>query len=169
MVLDLVAPAGPDVNGNPIWVTPTANTTIYVKYDGNVTGTTGSVSPVVCVTIFLTMLMRNYIKILDNTDNDQSGIAIYTCNGAKIAAVYGEDPKGSTTGIGVAYWDVGSTLQPFCKEKVVVASDDFASTLVNQPVTISVLLNDFGFLATIDPSSVSTLGLLQPKAWYSNY
>ena len=39
--LDLVAPAGPDVNGNPIWVTPTANTTVYVKYDGNISGTTG--------------------------------------------------------------------------------------------------------------------------------
>lgn len=162
--LDLVAPAGPDVNGNPIWVTPTANTTIYVKYDGNVTGTSGSVSPCgLRYDISYNVNALNYIKILDNTDNDQSGIAIYTCNGAKIAAVYGEDPKGSTTGIGIAYWDVGSTLQPFCKEKVVVASDDFASTLVNQPVTISVLVNDFGFLATIDPTSVSTLGLLQPK------
>lgn len=162
--LDLAGPAGPDVNGNPIWVTPTVNTTIYVKYDGNVTGTSGSVSP--CGLRFDAQYNVNalhYIKILDNTDNDQSGIAIYTCNGAKIAAVYGEDPRGSTTGIGVAYWDVGSTLQPFCKEKVIVASDDFASTLVDQPVTISILENDFGFLATIDPSSVSTLGLLQPK------
>ncbi len=162
--LDLVAPAGPDVNGNPIWVTPTVNTTIYVKYDGNVTGTTGSVSPCgLRYDVSYNVNALNYIKILDNTDNDQSGIAIYTCNGAKIAAVYGEDPKGSSTGIGIAYWDVGSTLQPFCKEKVVVASDDFASTLVNQPVTITILVNDFGFLATIDPTSVSTLGLLQPK------
>ena len=32
--LDLVAPPGPDVNGNPIWVTPNMNTTIYVKWDG---------------------------------------------------------------------------------------------------------------------------------------
>ena len=63
----------------------------------------------------------NYIKIRDPTDNDQSGIAIYTCNGAKIAAVYGEDPQGSTTGIGIAYWDVGSTIQPFCKQKIVIA------------------------------------------------
>ena len=75
------------------------------------------------------------------TDNDQSGIAIYTCNGAKIAAVYGEDPAGSTAG-NSAYWDVGSTIQPFCKQKIVIARDDFASTLVNQPVTITVLDND---------------------------
>ena len=43
--LDLVAPPGPDVNGNPIWVTPTSNTTIYVKWDGKVSGTTGLASP----------------------------------------------------------------------------------------------------------------------------
>jgi hypothetical protein len=162
--LDLVAPAGPDVNGNPIWVTPTMNTTIYVKYDGNVNGAGGTASP--CGLRYDAMYnvnALNYIKIKDPNDNDQSGIAIFTCNGAKIAAVYGEDPQGSSTGFGIAYWDVGSTLQPFCKEKLVVASDDFATTLVNQPVTITILENDFGFMATIDPSSVSTIGLLQPK------
>lgn len=162
--LDLNATSGPDVNGNPIWVTPTANTIIYVKYNGNVNGNSGLISPCgLRYDVAYTVNALNYIKIKDPSDNDQSGIAIFTCNGAKIAAVYGEDPQGSGTGYGVAYWDVGSTLQPFCKEKLVVASDDFASTLVSQPVTITVLDNDFGFLATIDPSSVSTLGLLQPK------
>jgi hypothetical protein len=162
--LDLDATPGPDVNGNPIWVTPTANTTIYVKYNGNVTGNAGLISPCgLRYDIAYNVNALNYIKIKDPNDNDQGGIAIYTCNGAKIAAVYGEDPMGSGTGYGVAYWDVGSTLQPFCKEKLVVASDDFASTLVSQPVTITVLDNDFGFLASIDPSSVSTLGMLQPK------
>ena len=161
--LDLVAPPGPDVNGNPIWVTPSYNTTIYVKYDGNISGTSGSVSPCgLRYDVSYNLNALNYIKIKDPNDNDQSGIAIYTCNGAKIAAVYGEDPKGSTTGIGIAYWDVGSTIQPFCKEKLVVATDDYATTLVNQPVTISVLDNDFGFLATIDPATVNMLGLLQP-------
>lgn len=162
--LDLDATPGPDVNGNPIWVTPTANTIIYVKYNGNVTGNSGLISPCgLRYDVAYTVNALNYIKIKDPSDNDQSGIAIFTCNGAKIAAVYGEDPMGSNTGYGVAYWDVGSTLQPFCKEKIVVASDDFASTLVSQPVTITILDNDFGFLATIDPSSVSTLGLLRPK------
>jgi hypothetical protein len=32
-------------NDNPVWVTPTGNTTIYVKYDGNVSGSTGLLSP----------------------------------------------------------------------------------------------------------------------------
>ena len=62
-----------------------------------------------------------------------------------------------------AYWDVGATIQPFCKQRIVIADDDFATTLVSQPVTISVLNNDIGFLAIIDPATVSTFGLLQPK------
>jgi len=162
--LDLVAPPGPDVNGNPIWVTPSTNTTIYVKYNGDVSGTSGLVSPCgLRYDVSYTLNALNYIKIKDPSDNDQSGIAIYTCNGAKIAAVYGEDPQGSGTGIGVAFWDVGSTIQPFCKQKLVIATDDYTTTLVGQPVTISILDNDFGFLATIDPATVSTIGLLQPS------
>jgi hypothetical protein len=162
--LDLDATPGPDVNGNPIWVTPNANTIVYVKYNGDISGPGGLTSP--CGLKYDDLFpvnALNYIKIRDAADNDQSGIAIYTCTGAKIAAVYGEDPQGSGTGIGVAYWDVGSTIQPFCKQKLIFAVDDYATTLVNQPVTISNLLNDYGFLATIDPASVSTIGLLQPK------
>ncbi|MGZ5221046.1 MAG: Ig-like domain-containing protein, partial [Chitinophagaceae bacterium] len=161
--LDLVAPVGPDVNGNPVWVTPTANTTVYVKYDGNISGSSGLVSPCgLMYDVSYNVNALNYIKIRDPNDNDQGGIAIYTCNGAKIAAAYGEDPQGSTAG-NSAYWDVGTTIQPFCKQKIVIATDDYATTLVSQPVTISVLLNDFGFLGTIDPTTVTTLGLLQPK------
>jgi hypothetical protein len=162
--LDLIAPSGPDVNGNPIWVTPNVTTTIYVKYDGNITGSSGLSSPCgLKYDVLYNVNALNYIKIKDPSDNDQSGIAVYTCNGAKISAVYGEDPQGSGTGVGVAYWDVGSTIQPFCKQKIIFAVDDYAKTLVNQPVTIPILKNDYGFLATIDPASVSTIGLLQPK------
>ena len=159
--LDLVAPAGPDVNGNPIWVTPNMNTTIYVKWDGKVSGTSGLISP--CGLRYDSAIVLNalkYVKLRDLTDNDQSGLAVYTCNGAKIAAVYGEDPQGSLTGIGIAYWDVGTTILPFCKQKLIFANDDYARTMVNQPVTIPVLLNDFGFLAVIDPTSVNNAGLL---------
>ena len=163
--LDLVAPTGPDVNGNPIWVTPSANTIIYVKWDGKVSGNTGLVAPGCGLRydVAIPLNALNYTKLRDPNDNDQSGIAVYTCNGAKIAAVYGEDPQGSGTGIGVAYWDVGTTILPFCKQKLIFANDDYARTMVNQPVTIPILLNDFGFLAVVDPSTVSTAALLQPK------
>ena len=162
--LDLVAPAGPDVNGNPIWVTPSANTTIYVKYDGKISGTSGSISPCgLRYDVAIPLNALNYTKIRDLSDNDQSGIAIYTCNGAKLAAVYGEDPQGSLTGIGIAYWDVGTTILPFCKQKLIFANDDYGRTMINQPVTIPILLNDFGFLSVIDPTSVTTTGYLQPN------
>lgn len=161
--LDLVAPPGPDVNGNPVWVTPSSNTTIYVKWDGDLLNG-GSTSP--CGFKFDNSYSLNaleYRALRDATDNDQGGLAVYTCDGAKIAAVYGADPKGSGTGIGVAYWDVGTTIQPFCGKKLIFANDDRAYTLTGDPVTIPVLKNDAGFLAVINPASLSTVGYLQPK------
>ena len=149
-------------NDNPVWVTPTANTTVYVKYDGNINGTTGSLSPCgMRYDISYTVDALNHKRILDAGDKDQSGIAIFTCDGTKLAAVYGEDA--STAVIGDPSWDVGSTIQPFCKQKLIFANDDYARSLINQPVTIPILLNDRGFLAEIDPSTVSTTALLQPK------
>ncbi|MBC7946688.1 MAG: T9SS type A sorting domain-containing protein [Chitinophagaceae bacterium] len=146
-------------NDNPIWVTPTANTTVYVKYDGDVSNGPLTSPCGLKYDVAMPVNALNYIKIRDASDNDQSGTAVYTCNGAKIAAVYGEDP--STAVIANPSWDVGATIQPFCKQKIIIATDDYATSLVSQPVTISVLDNDFGFLATVDPSTVTTLGLLQ--------
>ncbi len=149
-------------NDNPVWVTPTANTTVYVKYDGNVSGTSGLLSPCgLRYDVSYPLNALNHKRILDPNDNDQSGIAIFTCNGAKLAAVYGEDPSSATAAN--PSWDVGSTIQPFCKQKLIFANDDYARTMVNQPVTIPVLLNDFGFLAVIDPTSVTNTALLQPS------
>jgi|GEM_PF-1117737 len=146
---------------NPIWVTPTANTTIYVKYDGNVT-TGALVSPCgLHYDVSYPLNVLNHKRLLDLTDNDQSGLAVYTCDGVKLAAVYGEDPSTAVTAN--PSWDVGSTIQPFCKEKLIFANDDYGRTMVNQPVTIPILLNDYGFLAVVDPTSVTTTGLLQPK------
>ena len=148
-------------NDNPVWVTPAANTTIYVKYDGNIVSG-GSLSP--CgfrYDVSYAVNALNFRRILDAGDNDQSGLSVYTCDGTKIAAVYGEDPNTALTAN--PSWDVGSTLQPFCKGKLVFANDDYATTLVNQPVTIAVLINDFGFQSTIDPLTVVNFGLLQPK------
>ena len=149
-------------NDNPVWVTPTSNTTIYVKYNGNISGTTGLLSPCgMRYDVSYTLNALNYRRLLDVSDNDQSGLAVFTCNGAKLAAVYGEDA--STAVAGSPSWDVGSTIQPFCKQKLIFANDDYARTMVNQPVTIPILLNDFGFLAVVDPGTVTTTALLQPK------
>lgn len=148
-------------NGNPVWVTPAANTTLYVKYDGEVLNG-GSASP--CGLRYdesFTVNALSYKKLLDASDKDQSGLAVYTCDGTKIAAVYGEDP--SLSGPANPYWDVGSTIQPFCGQKLILANDDRAYTLTGDAVTIPVLKNDAGFLAVINPASLSTVGYLQPK------
>ncbi len=148
-------------NDNPLWVTPSANTTVYVKYDGDVLNG-GSTSPCgLKYDVSYTVNYLNYIKIKDASDNDQSGTAVYTCDGVKLAAVYGEDP--ATAVSGSPSWDVGSTIQPFCKEKLIIANDDNALTLVNTPVSIKVTKNDAGFLAIVDQTTVTTTGLQQPS------
>lgn len=147
-------------NDNPIWVTPNANTTVYIKYDGDVLNGPNTSPCGLKYDALANVNYLNHIRIKDNNDNNQSGTAVYTCNGAKIAAVYGEDP--STAAQASPSWDVGSTIQPFCKEKLIIANDDYAVTLVNTPVTINVIKNDAGFLAIIDPATVSTTSLLQP-------
>ena len=156
------APGSTDLsrNDNPIWVTTTLNTTLYVKYDGDVS-TGPNTSPCgLKYDVSYTLNALNYLRILDNADNDQSGIALYTCNGAKLCAVYGEDA--STAQVGNPSWDVGSTIQPFCKEKLIFANDDYEVTTINTPVNIKELSNDVGFLAVIDPATVTISGLLQP-------
>lgn len=147
-------------NDNPLWVTPTANTTVYVKYDGDVLNGV-NISPCgLKYDVAIPLNALNYTRIKDASDNNQSGTAVYTCNGAKIAAVYGEDPATATTGS--PSWDVGSTIQPFCKEKLLIANNDYGVTMVNTPVTVNVISNDAGFLAIIDPATLTTAGLLQP-------
>ena len=149
-------------NDNPIWVTPTANTTIYVKYDGNVlSGGLGAPNGM-RYDVSFTLNALNHRRILNpSAANSQSGIAIYTSDGTKLAAVYGEDP--STASTANPSWDVGSTIQPFCATKIILANDDQAYTMTGKPVTISVLKNDSAFLCTLNPSSVVTTGFLQPK------
>ncbi len=147
-------------NDNPIWVTPNANTTVYVKYDGNVLSG-GSASP--CGFRYDASYPLNALnskRLLDPSgDNSQSNLAVYTCDGTKLAVVYGEDASTATPGN--PSWDVGTTLQPICMDKLIFANDDYAMTLTNTPVTIQVLTNDGGSLATVDPTTVSIAGLLQ--------
>ena len=92
----------------------------------------------------------------------QSGLAVFTCDGTKTGRSIWRRCI-CCIKLEILSWDVGSTIQPFCKQKLIFANDDYARTMVNQPVTIPILLNDFGFLAVIDPASVVTAGLLQPK------
>ena len=148
-------------NDGPIWVTPAANTTLYVKLDGDVTSGSPNVAP--CGRSYDIAQSINEFeayRLLDNTDNDQSGMALFTCDGTSFFSVFGEDP--STAVLGSPSMDVGTTMEPLCSERLILANEDDYSTPVATPIDIPVLDNDDSFLATIDPNKLYTNGLLQP-------
>jgi hypothetical protein len=149
-------------NDGPIWVTPTGNTTLYIKYDGDLTSGTPNLSPCgLAYDLAVSLNEFDIYKVLDNTDNDQSGVALFTCDGNSFVAVYGEDP--STANTGSPSLDVGTTMQPMCKEIKVFANSDFEVTPPDVPVLIDLPANDNAFLTTVDPTSVSNAGLMSPS------
>jgi len=131
---------------NPIWITPTKSTTVYVKYTGSViTAGPGLVSP--CglkydVAIPLSELQSK--KVSTSTGN--SGMSFFTCDGTPISAVYGQDSSVALTS-GVTTLDAGFTLDPQCIDFVIFANDDHSQTYPNVPVTIDILSNDVGRVA----------------------
>ena len=152
-------------NYNPIWITPTEKTTIYIKYDGNLT-TSPNTPGNSCNLPFDKAVALNALQSYQiyAPGNDQTGVAVYTCNDVPFAAVWGQDPNanGSVTPVGSPAQDVGYVLEPRCLQQILFANDDLKGTLINTPVTIDLDNNDVGFLCLIDPASISTLGVLQP-------
>ena len=162
------APGSNDLSGNynPVWVTPTANTTLYIKYDGNLTDNSPTISP--CGLPYDIAVPLSYLdsyRIYDDSDNDQSGVAIYTCDGVTFAAVWGQDSyaKNSTTPTGSPAQDVGYYMEPRCLRQLVFANDDYVVTDPEMSIIIGVASNDFGFLTTVNKNSINTVGLLQPQ------
>lgn len=161
------APGSNNLSGNynPIWVTPTANTTLYIKYDGNLTSNSATISPCgLPYDIAVPLTYLDTYKVYDDVDNDQSGVAIYTCDGTSISAIWGQDSyaKGSATPTSSPAQDVGYYLEPRCLQQLVFANDDYVVTDPEKSITIKVSSNDFGFLTSVDNLSVNTIGLLQP-------
>ena len=161
------APGSRDGSGNynPIWITPTAETTVYVKFDGNLTGTSSTISP--CGIPYDIAIPIGYLdsyRLYDMNDNDQTGTAIYTCDGVKFTAVWGQDShaNGVASPPGSPSQDVGYVLEPKCLDALIFANDDSRFTEPNTPVTIQVSENDFAFLCNLNHLSVSLSGLLQP-------
>lgn len=157
------APGSSNLSGNynPVWVTAPTATTLYIKYDGNLASKTSTVSPCgmpydIAVPIYA---LQSY-KILD-PDKDQSGLAVFTCDGTKIAAIWGQNPNGAPQG--TPGMDVGYVLEPRCLQQLIIANDDISDTDPDTPVVIEIQNNDYGFLCTPNPASLSTIGLLQPS------
>ena len=149
-------------NANPVWVMPTAATTIYVKWDGNIIGSSGSTSPCGLKYDSSYVLTALQVKKLFDVDKDQSGLAVYNCSSVKLSMAYGEDPI-SATSVSSPFIDVGTSIQPFCSSKLTLANDDYATTVTGSPVTITVASNDTVFMGVLDRTTVSTSGFLQPS------
>ncbi len=108
---DLNAPTGPDQNGSPVWITPATNTTVYVNYSGdfNIGASTAPNGAKYDVSYNVNKLQSQ--TIYDPNDKDMTKARIFTTDGSKLAAAWGEDP--SKAGPGAPYLDMGTTIVPF--------------------------------------------------------
>ena len=98
------------VNGSPVWVVATKATTLYVDYDGNpATGTLTDPNGDK-YNIAYTVAGLQPTRVRDASDNDQTGMKLYTLNGVNIVCLWGEDPSGA--GGGRPYIDGGTALIP---------------------------------------------------------
>ncbi len=151
------APGSSDglANYNPVWITPTRNTTIYVKYNGNVSSGPNQ-SP--CGAFYDVSFTVNELQtqlILD-PDNDNTGMSIFNCDETPMAAIWGQRPFGGTPASGSSL-DVGYTIEPKCLAELVFATDNRNVTQPSTPITIDVAANDSGYLTNINPLSVFTI------------
>ena len=95
-------------NASPLWVIATQNTTLQIDYNGDgVVDATQAVKALESYRIF-------------DTDGNQSGVAVWSNNGAMLAAAWGEDP--SKAGAGTPYLDMGYTLLPYPESTITKTS-----------------------------------------------
>ena len=89
-------------NGNPVWVTATRATTLYVDLLGDHLGAGGTYDYTIPVAPLAVT------RIYDNVRKDQSAMRIYTVDGTLLTGAWGQDP--AVAGPGLPYLDLGNTL-----------------------------------------------------------
>lgn len=150
------APGSSDLanNYNPVWVTPKATTTVYVKYDGNITAGPNQ-SP--CGGYYDVSYVVNALnsKQIFGLANDNSGMAVYNCDDVPMSMIWGQSSDLAPTSSNAL--DVGYSMEPKCFAKLVFATDDRVTTPQNTPITINVAANDLGFLVVLDPPNITPL------------
>jgi len=131
-------------NGNPVWVTTTANTDIYIDSATvtvkNFSGTALSGTLVSGVTYKYSVKALEFYRLFDTSDNDQSGLTVYTKDGTLITAAWGEDP--SIAGAGNPFLDMGTTVLPFPDYVFTKSSHEAADSTVGITPGISNENND---------------------------
>jgi len=93
-------PSTAPINGSPVWVTATAATTLQIDTNGD-----GTVDRT-----YNLQALESY-RIYDSSDNDQTGLTVWTTDGTLLTAAWGEDP--SVAGGGSPYLDMGYTVTPY--------------------------------------------------------
>ncbi|MFO0802292.1 MAG: SdrD B-like domain-containing protein [Gemmataceae bacterium] len=95
-------------NSSPVWATVLGNTTLYVDYDGN-PATGANTDPLGNKYDASFSLQRlQSIQLRDSSDNDNSGMRLYTVDGTLISTAWGEDPN--TAPAGAPGFDAGTTV-----------------------------------------------------------
>ncbi len=140
-------------NGSPVWVTAAAATTVYVDYDGD-----PATGPLIDANgdhynVALNLAMLESARVYDNTDNDQTGMRLYTLDGTLITAAWGQDPANSLGGS--PFLDLGTTVLPFPIASVEKTSalvvDDNSNGLIDWGDTIE-------YTITVNNDGVMVLG-----------
>ena len=113
---DPTSTTNPTENGSPVWIIATADTTIYVDYDGD-----PSTGPLVDPNgdrydeaRVVTALQSS--RIFDPNDGDQSGMRLYTIDGTLLTAAWGQDP--ATASPAAPALDLGTTVVPIAQVRL---------------------------------------------------
>lgn len=105
------SPAG-NWDDDPVWVTTLSATTIRADFDGD--PATGAITGSDCFgakhDLEISVGALASTRIFDNNDGSMTGARIYTCDGTKIAAPWGEDSANAPTGS--PGFDAGYTVIP---------------------------------------------------------
>lgn len=121
-------------NGNPVWMTTSTDTTVYVDYDSN-PDTGALIDPQGNHYDFSTNVTAYSVVVLFDTvanDNNQTAARVYTMSNAFVTCAWGEDPYSSLPGN--PYLDMGSEVLPF------------PSVFMTKKHSISTDLNTNGYL-----------------------
>ncbi len=117
---DQSAPAGPDQNGSPVWVTPTRAATLYVNYSGNYASGPYTAPNGHHYDTNYSLAAYQFQTIFNPTTRNMTGARIFTVDGTTFAAAWGEDPSASTQG--APYLDAGNGIIPFPQPKITKSS-----------------------------------------------
>jgi uncharacterized repeat protein (TIGR01451 family) len=147
-----------DERFNPVWVTATDATTIYVDFDGNPATGTIDAAPDDCFgdrhdQVHPVSALES-LRLWDPNDADMTSARIYTCDGTPLAGAWGEDPTEADAG--APGFDAGYTIIPtttMLVEKTAALVDDVDDDGGFGPgdtMTYEIAIADAGSLAFTD-------------------